>query len=411
MRVRSHKYSESTENYTDTTYYDKDDKYLDIGYQRLKMIDIKLYPQMAILTKLFIDHNNLENLPEPSQIPNIEYLTCAVNKLKNIPFYPKLTFLDMSYNQFLKCNSYHNSSLTYLDCSHNPGFIIDFTLPVCDQLYITNNDMQSINLDLFPKLTILDCGNNKLTKIAGGNNLVEINIQYNQIKELPSWPTILRIQADYNQIEELKTYETLISLNISYNKLKKIEKQPLLKTIIANNNNISQLGELPGIETADLCHNEINSFVMPDKVKYLSLQFNPITKLELKPDIFKIIKELQLNFDTYKYIYQNYYQYIEHVDVRISGEKWEELAQKLKTVFEDNIISYISCKFNGIKFNDREKILRKIALKIYWKYFPKKDIKDVKELIESKEYKHLLDTVSKLYYKTIIIVLYFNGHF
>lgn len=410
MRARSHRYPDCN-NYIDTTYYDEENKYLDLGFQRLKILHIDRYPEFSYLKELFIDHNNLKELPDSKYLPNLQKLKCSFNNLKSIPFYPNLTLLNIANNEILDCSQYHGSKLKYFDCSYNPGFKLDFELPYCEQLYINDNNLKSINLNLLPKLRILDCENNQLQNIHGGNNIVEININNNYIKKLPYWPNLLRLMADFNLIEQLDTYPHLITVNISHNKLFKIESQPVLKKIIANNNNIKYLGNMPELELIDLSHNYISHFDVPQKAKYISLQFNPLCDIKLGPDVLKNIKELQVNFETYKHIYKTYYHNFDSVNVQTNEEKLEQLLKKLSSIFDESISRYVFRKFNKIKFKDREDTLFKITLKLYWYYFSLDGFKNMTDLINSKEFKYLLKNITKFYYKTIVITLYFNGYF
>ena len=414
MRARSHKYPDSdsdSDNYTDTTFFHKEEKYLDVGYQRLKVFNIKLYPELSIVKKLFIDHNNLTVLPDPKYLPNLTELTCSSNKLKKIPFYPKLIFLNIAHNQITDCSCYNNTNLKYFDCSFNPGFKLNFSLPSCNQLYINDVLLKEIDLKLVPNITILDCSNNRLAKITGGTNLVEINIQSNCVKELPEWPSLLRLAADYNQIEVLPTFQNMVSAFISYNKLKKICDQPSIKKIIANNNNISDLGKMPKLELIDFSHNNLQTFVVPDRSEYVSLQFNPIVKIKLGETVLKTIKELQVNIPTYEYLYSHYYDNFKAVSVQANGVKLEEYLKKLSNVFNDTIAKYIFNKFNGTKFREIEKEIFKISLRLYIEYFTDGNINDLDKIIYTKEFKYLLDNIWKLYYKTTVVTLYFNDLF
>ena len=411
MRARSHKYPDRDDNYIDTTYYDEDNGLLDLGYQRLRKIHVNSYPEFSCLQKLFIDHNNLVDLPDAKYLPNLEQLTCSSNQLVTIPFYPKLKFLNIASNNIISCKQYHKSNIVYLDCSYNPNFVLDFSLPHCRHLYINDTNLQSINLDLFPKLKYLDCGNNKLTQIIGaGNELVEINMQYNHINDVPDWPNLVRLMADFNNIEVLYTYPKLISANITHNKLVEIKTQPLLRKLIANNNNIDTVGDMPELELLDLSHNNITFYCIPDKVEYISVQFNPITSISLSSSLLKTLKELQVNFETYKHIYEKYYQYFEAVNVQTNEEKLEHLLKKLSKVFDDCTSRYVFRQFSNVKFKDRENTLFKISMKLYYAFFSLKGIKSMEELINTTEFKYLYQNITKFYYKTVVITLYFNGY-
>jgi Leucine-rich repeat (LRR) protein len=412
MRARSHKYPENgNDEYIDTTYYDEESGSLDLGFQSLRKLYHNLYPEFSYLKILFIDHNNLSDLPDSKYLPNLEQLTCSSNHLTNIPFYPKLIFLNIANNHIISCKQYHKSGLKYFDCSYNQNFLLDFLLPHCRHLYINDTNISSIDLNLVPKLQYLDCGNNKLTQIMGtGNELIEINIQYNYINNIPDWPNLVRLMADFNDIKVLHTYPKLVSANITYNKLVQIKNQPSLKKLIASNNIIDTLGHMPELELLDLSHNNISCYHIPDHVEYVSLQFNPITSISLDPTLLKTLKELQVNFETYKHIYEKYYQYFEAVNVQINEKKLEYLLKKLNKVFDDNISRYVFRQFNSIKFKDREMTLFKISLKLFHAFFSLKEIGSIEELINTSEFKYLYHNITKFYYKTIVITLYFNGY-
>jgi hypothetical protein len=410
MRARSHIYPEYNENYTDTTHFDDNEKCLDIGYQRLKIFNPTLYPKLDKVKRLFIDHNNLTHLPDPSALPMLTELTCSYNKLTTIPLYPKLKFLNVANNKITDLNHYHNSKLIYFDCSYNQGFKMNFSLPDCKQLYVNDTDLESINLDKFPKIELLDCGNNKLTQIGYADDLIEINIQNNLIEELPLWPYLVRLVADNNKIGVLPSYPLLVSANVANNRLTRIKKQPLLRKLIANNNSIQELGKMPNLELIDISHNKLDSFTPSNKIEYVSLQFNPINNIHLNEDTLESIVELQVNFDTYKNIYKKYYEHFDAVNVHTNEEKLEKIMTKLDGIFNDKIKTYIFTKFKQLKFQNREETLFKTTLAIYWEYFPKDNTESLDELIKKKEFVDLLDKITNFYYKTIVITLYFNGY-
>lgn len=411
IRVRSHRYPRKEEGYINTTYYDKVSGYLDIGFQELRQLNIILYPEFNILKKLFIDHNRLKELPSPKFLPHLEELTCSVNDLVSIPFYPKLNFLNIAYNRIINCGQYHGSNLTYFDCSHNDKFNFNFCLPCCSQLYINNTGINSIDLNLVPSLKILDCSYNNLKTICGGEKLVEIDLQYNNIINLPIWPKMVRLSANNNELRVLHTYTNLVSAIICYNKIMKIYHQPVLKKLIANDNYITELEIMPELELIDLNNNRLSSLKLSKKVEYVSLQFNPISNLVLDADVLQSIKELQVNFETYKHIYDTYYHNFDSVNVRTNENKLEQILKKISNVFDDSIIHDICKRFKCIKFKERDESIYKITMKIYWHYFcASNNVHTLKELVSTKEFQYLLDIFTKIYYKTIVVTLYFNNY-
>ena len=234
MRARSHRFPDEDHGYVDTTHYDEDDNYLDIGFQRLKKISYN--SSFEYITKLFVDHNSLSTLPSPKEIPLLEELTCSYNKLKIIPYYPGLVFQNNSQNNISSLSIYKNCKIKYLDCSHNSNLNIDFNLPYCEQLYISDNDLNHIDLRKTPRLELLDCGNNNIETIDGVPKLIELNIQHNKIKSLQQWQSLKHLTANNNNLKTLQTYPSLLTLNINHNQLIHIASQPKLTELIAHHN-------------------------------------------------------------------------------------------------------------------------------------------------------------------------------
>jgi Leucine-rich repeat (LRR) protein len=411
MHARSHQYPDLDDKYVDTTYYDEENEYLDIGYQRLKTINQANYPEFSYLKKLFVDYNNLEQLPNPKYLPNIEELSCSHNRLVSIPFYPKLVFLNIAYNKILECAQYHNSKIKYFDCSYNSNFCFNFKLPNCEHLYINDTDLESINLELVPKLKFLDCSNNKLKYFSGGYNLIEINIQHNNISKLVSMPNLVVLMADFNIIERLPSYPRLVHLSIQYNRLVEIDDQPVLKRIIANNNNINFVGNMPKLKLIDLSYNKLLHFNIPNKAKHVSLQFNPMNNISLNTEVLSTIRELQVNFKTYRNIYKKYYHSIYAVNIKTNEEILEKMLKKMDNILDEKLIRYIFKKFNHTKFVDRGEMLIKVTLKIYWNHFTIDKISTtLQELINKEDFQGLLQKMVSFYYKILVVTLYFNSY-
>ncbi len=214
--------------------------------------------------------------------------------------------------------------------------------------------------------------------------------------------------ADFNEIKILDTYPKLKILNITNNPLVEIKDQPLLKQLTANNCKLQILGKMAGLEVVDIQHNYLLQYTVSPKIKYLYLQFNPINKLVLDNDALKNIKELQVNFETYKYIYQHYYNNFDRINVQINEGKLVSLLQKMDKIFTDDMSRYIYQKFTDIKFDSRDEKLFQITMKLYWDHFSN-NVNTMEELIKTREFKYLLENICKFYYKTLVVTFYFNG--
>lgn len=408
IRARSHKYPDDTDIYTDTTHFDKREKSLDIGFQRLKYVNLKSYPELSNIKSLYIDHNNLTNLPNAKDIPNLTTLDCSYNKLSNIPFYPNLTLLIIHNNTIKNINLYNNSKLKYIDCSFNLDIELNINLPNCTNLYITDCNLKILNLDLFPKIKILDCENNKLTKLGSSQTLIELGTQNNLLNSLSKYPNLIRLYADNNNINIIDyTFEKIVLLSVNHNCISQIKSQPILEKLYASHNKIIKLGSMPNIITIDIPHNNLTECILSNNIEHAHLYFNPIISLKLE---FLKIKELQISFNTYKNIYQSYKNEFKFTDIHICVEKLDKILSKMNNIFNQKLTILIKQKIIKIKFIERDTYLFQLTLLLYLKIFNTNGIETVDNLVKTKEFSRLFEIVKDIYYKTLIITYYFNGY-
>ena len=168
---------------------------------------------------------------------------------------------------------------------------------------------------------------------------------------------------------------------------------------------------MPLLKLPDVSHNLINSLNISDTIEYLSIQFNPITNITFNDKSLSTIKELDININTYNNIYSHYSDKFTGVHIRTNEQKLEQIMNGLGDVFEPAMARYIYKRFCNIEFKDREAILKKITLRFYNKYFMKNQKLSVDEIENTSEFKCLLDNITKFYYRTIVVTLYFNGHY
>ena len=406
MRIRSHKYPDlSHETYTDTTYYDQSDQSLDVGYQRLKLFDLNHYRNLVTdttnITKLLIDHNNLKTLPHASLLPHLQELNCAANLLTTIPFYAKLTALNVSHNMLTNLASYYLSELASIDCSYNPNIILHGIFPQCSSLYLTNNNLTKLNLIFFPKIVYLDCSHNNLSQIDNSQRvaLIELNIQHNQIVELETLPHLTILLADYNSIQVVPTYNKLVRLSIPHNAVRTICTQPCLRILIADHNQINLVGKMSQLKTVDLSHNCLTHFAVEPLIQYLYLHFNPMAQLDINTGQ---ICELKINFNTYRYVYEHHQPYFDTVMTVVDGPKLSTILEKLAQVFGRKLIGFVFKYFNKINTQNRDRILFLITRKIYRQYFAHRP---ATEMVDTVEFNYLLTNLIKLYHKTLIVTV------
>lgn len=400
--------------YINTTAYDPNDRVLDIGYQKLKILNMDQYPDFSLIKNLFIDHNELDTLPSGDHLPNLEYLNCSYNRLKTIPYYPKLKFLNVSNNSVTDLSVYNQSRLTYLDCSWNSNLVMNFKLDFCQHLYLENIGADFIDLGFYPKIEYLDCSNNKIEEIKGpGLNLIEIDISRNNLNLLPNFPLLQSINADHNLLTVIETYPKLVLLSIEHNRVEMISDQPLLTSLLASHNNIKSLGLMPKLRIVDINWNRIDHWHLPENIEYATICFNPISDINLSSNLLQNIKELRINYATYSNIYQRYLNNFQAIDTQTDIQRLEILLERMRNQLKisDSIIEYIRERFSKLKFRQKHNELKRIVGSIYKKIFGFGDIKSVHELQLDPNYIKLFKDLTDLYHQTLIITMYFNGYY
>jgi Leucine-rich repeat (LRR) protein len=407
IRARSHKYPDDEAVYLDTTYFDEEESYLDIGFQRLKVLNLKSYPEFGRIKMLFVDHNSLTTLPDPKYVPNLTSLNCSHNKLNSIPFYPNLVSLMVSNNRIKNINVYQNSILRYVDCSFNLGFELHISLPHCKQIYLNDCELKLFKIELFPNLTILDLENNQIKELGQSSTLIELGAQNNFLKDLPAYPNLLRLYVDDNQLVKIRTHDKLLLLSATNNQIVQIHSQPSLEKLYAKRNQLVRLGSTPKLKTIDICYNAVESYALPNEVEHAYLYFNPLTSLDLQ---FNCIKELQISFGTYQYIYQKYESDFQLVDIHTSIEKLDHLLSKMNRTFNQKMIEMIKNKISKVQFGNRDVHLFKLSMIVYLKIFDSDSVQTADQMVQTKEFVKLLELLKDIYYKTMVITLYFNGY-
>lgn len=188
------------------------------------------------LTHLWAEECDLVELPDLSQLGNLQVLDIKSN---NISVLPDLSGL---------------VSLKYFDCSFNKiRTIPDLSaLLNLESFYCYKNVVESIaSVPDSPNLKLFDCSFNKLKSIpdlSRNVNLIEVNLGMNAIEELPSFETL-------NNLERLYLYS---------NQLKQLPPLPVsnkLKLLNAADNNLTSIPDLSSrteLTLAAFDHNQIS---------------------------------------------------------------------------------------------------------------------------------------------------------
>ena len=368
-----------------TISYDENDNSIDAGYQNLKIIDISKF---TFISKLFIDYNCLTTLPEKMQ--HLEYLTCSHNKISEVPFYPQLKYLNVSNNKISSLSNYDDTTIEFIDCSYNPTINIDtLYLPQCTRFHISNCNIKHLNFSYYPQLESLDISNNNFSKLDECAHLKELFVAFNKLDELPYFPNLKFLNADNNNISILETYLNLEEISIKNNILKIIKSQPQLNKLIASNNKIENIGTIDKIIFVDISHNNLTSFIIPNKCTHAFIQLNPIKQVKI-PNVNQL-EIIQISFSTYQYIYKQYYKEFVYSKNLIISKIIKKTLHNYDETIPENIISYIVNYMNHIDFNKRVNQLNKLS-------------NNVKKYINLKD---TLKFLNYVYYKSMVITIYF----
>ena len=412
MKTRSFRFPRKDEKYTDTTYYDNDNMSLDIAYQCLRRIDIKAYPNFSTIKLLYIDHNKLESLPDPSYLPNIEHLDCSSNQLRCIPFYPNLSFINASANKLLSCKPYDQSEkLLHADFSYNNEFKLDCVLSKCEHLSLTDCNIKNIDIGLLPMIKYLDVSNNELKNITGqSDTLIELCVNNNMLSCVEYYPNLEFLMINNNVLRNLRTFPVLKNATMINNKIEHINRQPNLVKLDASYNRIKSFDDLPKLNIVNFSWNRLENIAIHENMEYVDIHFNSIKNISFPQNISKL-KELKVGFDAYKIIYEKYYSLFDSVDVQFCVKRFKYMFSKLEKIFTKSIGEYLGKKFMQIDFSKRHIELRAVSRSVYCKMCDIKITDWNMKYEKSEYYEKIHNSIVNFYHKTLIIVIYFNGYY
>ena len=414
MKARSYRFPQG-EEYTETHQYDEETNMLDVGFQSLRVLKPVLINEYKNLTVLLIDYNELSELPSPDQLPNISRLSACRNKFKTVPFYPTLKEMNISRNQISTLSESYADTIHYLDVSHNIGFNLSFCLKICHELYINDCELKTLRLSYIPRVIVLDCSNNKLKNIDVNNvnlsthPMKELDISINEVEILPSIMGLSIINADHNNIINLQTFPKLEDIQIRYNKLRTIANQPYLMKLIAKKNDLISIGKTPSLRHADLCHNKLKNITGLNQLEVLCLNSNPMKDFDLNMCLTSL-KELHVGYELYQKLYDDHHDKFIEIEINPDIEKIDEkleLLSKYEGMYDPETREYIKKKFCHIKFGEHHETIVKTSLKVFKRSFMHmyKDVKVIRDAIEKKEFKYIMEQINNLYHNTLIVII------
>lgn len=300
----------------------------------IQLPDLSALSELVIL---YIDSNLLTSLPDLSKCVRLKKIDCSYNKLKSLdPIQKckelddvnaehnhltdanvfqnsqKLMFINLQYNALLAVPDLRNQTqLAILDLSFNNissfNAVNIFTNDKIGSVYLDHNKIQMLSpLDSFPSMERLCLANNLMTKFPSvkTNTAIEnLDLRYNQIKEIPTLPCSFSFDVSNSKIEKITQLKGNY-VNISKNPIKtmtsKIEVRDLymdsislsqwpdlrtsqLTLFSASYSNINSVSLLPqSLETIKVDHCKFKGAIdigAFEKLQNLDISFNQITSI------------------------------------------------------------------------------------------------------------------------------------
>ena len=185
------------------------------------------------LTSLWCKNNQLTQLPNLGNFPNLRTLECDSNQLTHLPGLEK-------------------TKLKNINCSHNQIVELDSIVRLPIQWFLcTNNKITKLpDFTNFPEIAIFSASKNLLTEVKGLGNatkLKEIFLNDNAITQLPDLSKLVsltRLLAGNNLLQEIplgNNHPQLRELSVPQNKLTRIPDlkfYPALTGVSLKNNEL-----------------------------------------------------------------------------------------------------------------------------------------------------------------------------
>lgn len=291
--------------------------HIDVGKNKLKKIKLK---NLNNLKYLIISRNQLKELDFQGDFKNLVVFDASYNKIKDIkqlhlPKFKNLEFLYINNNPFKSLSEI--STLTKLrSLKLNSCNLTSKQIP---KDFVKLENLESLDL-AYNKITNL----NSLKPLLEKNKDIDISLQHNKIKKLPSLKKceFLGLDLGYNQISDLSGLNgnKFAGLSLNHNKI----------------TDLSSISNITILYSLNLSHNQIKDVTPLKKVHY-----EP-RKILNEDGTYIIEKVWQLNLD---------YNKIDSLD---DVMQLGTIGYYYPDTMDNNGVVYVSCFNNPCSINDDE---------------------------------------------------------
>ncbi|XP_034159559.2 PH domain leucine-rich repeat-containing protein phosphatase 1 [Pangasianodon hypophthalmus] len=283
---------------------------------------------MHNLQTLLLDGNTLTSLPaELGSLQRLCYLGLSFNEFSGVPaVLERLSAVErlcMAGNRVeqLTLQTFRLLSIKYVDLRLNrissvvpdePDFLRHVT-----QLDVRDNCLSELDASLFPRLEVLHCQRNRITRLRlRGSTLKALYASNNEIRDLEASPiasNLTYMDVSRNCLEALPAWlsdsKKLEVLDVSHNSIRELPQwlfcSSSLRKVLAGHNRLQRLPERvekPMVEVLDVQHNQLvelpcNLFLKSNSLRCLNASANKLESLppsSLSDESNSILQELYL---------------------------------------------------------------------------------------------------------------------
>lgn len=342
-RLRNHYYNYDTETSIAPIYLDSDRKYLDYGYQGIKVLSTRI--DYSKLVNIDVSNNFLKELSFAA--PHLKYLNASRNQLTSIPLFPKLEVLIATDNQLTGIDNYNNSILRQLHISSNEIRVMSINLPQLTNLQMDDCKLKSIDITRYKSLKYASLNNNRLTSIRSHDVVKDLSIENNCLTSLPAFPKGRCIEAKHNMIKNIQFGSCKI-LSISGNALSNlptctslvecylennvsecgltVQDQPNMESLfLTSSNGEITLGKMNKLTTLNISNTSIKSVSFASLTTLFCLTNHLVIVQQCK------LTEINCNYKTYLEIMKCNYPFTK-IDLTISKVLFDKRCSMIMNV-------------------------------------------------------------------------------